>query len=46
MRLLLTISGILEVLVGVLISPALGVALLVGAPTDTTAAVLARLFSE
>ena len=46
LRLLLTISGILEVLVGVLvlISPAPVVSLLLGAPTDALATVLARLF--
>jgi hypothetical protein len=46
LRLLLTISGVLEVLVGVLalISPAPVVSLLLGAPTDSLATVLARLF--
>ena len=46
LRLLLTISGVLEVLVGVLalISPAPVVSLLLGVPTDSLATVLARLF--
>ena len=46
LRLLLTISGALEVLVGVLalISPAPVVSLLLGVPTDSLATVLARLF--
>ena len=46
LRLLLTISGVLEVLVGVLalISPAPVVSLLLGGPVDPIASVLARLF--
>jgi len=46
LRLLLTISGVLEVLVGVLalISPAPVVSLLLGGPVDPIALVLARLF--
>ena len=46
LRLLLTISGVLEVLVGVLalINPAPVVSLLLGVPTDSLATVLARLF--
>ena len=46
LRLLLTLSGGIEALVGVLtlISPATVVALLLGGPTDSIAAVLARLF--
>jgi len=46
LRLLLTISGALEALVGVLalISPAPLVSLLLGAPTDSLVTVLARLF--
>ena len=46
LRLLLTISGVLEVLVGVLalVSPAPLVSLLLGVPTDSLATVLARLF--
>jgi hypothetical protein len=46
LRLLLTISGALEVLVGVLalISPTLVVAMLLGGPVDMIASVLARVF--
>jgi hypothetical protein len=46
LKLLLTISGALEALVGVLalISPAPVISLLLGAPTDSLATVLARLF--
>ena len=46
LRLLLTLSGGIEALVGVLtlISPATVVALLLGGPTDSIAAVLTRLF--
>ncbi|MBU6435502.1 MAG: hypothetical protein KJS98_19505 [Nitrospirae bacterium] len=46
LRLLLIISGGLEVLVGVvsLISPGSVVSLLLGVPTDATSAVLVRLF--
>jgi hypothetical protein len=46
LRLLLTLSGGLELLVGVLmlLSPMTAVALLVGGPVDQIASVLARLF--
>src|SRR2546421_1471249 len=46
LRLLLTLSGGIEILTGVLtlISPATSVSLLLGGPTDAIAAVLARLF--
>jgi len=46
LRLLLTISGVLEGLVGVLalISPALVVSLLLGAPMDSLGRVLTRFF--
>lgn len=46
LRLLLTVSGGIEILTGVLtlISPAMVVGLLLGGPTDAIATVLARLF--
>ncbi len=45
-KLLLTISGVLEVLAGLaaLISPAAVISLLLGSPADTPALVVARLF--